>query len=153
MTFPQGRERKEPTALTHPVCLLPESPHQRKPAAAACSGAPASANSSHGRCRTGSRPGASNQPQPCQPPAAQTITPGKHSLPAALRHLDMQMALHSNNRERVFLRSEMSHKPTLHQNETPPEGLEGARGPAQHWRNYHKLPPQPNLNQALLLMP
>lgn len=123
----QGKERAH--SIDSPVRLLPEAPaHQRTPVAAASGGVPPSSESSCGTCRTGSHPGASNQPQPCQPPAAQTITRGKCLLPAAPRHLEMQTALRSDNRERVFLRLEMSRKPTLRQNETPPEGLEGAQG-------------------------
>lgn len=102
-TFPQSRERKEPTALTHPVRLLPEAPaQQREPVAAASGRVPPSTDSSCGTCRTGSHPGASNQPHPCQPPAAQTITRGKRLLPAAPWHLAMQTARHSDNRERIF---------------------------------------------------
>lgn len=89
-----GKERARST--THPLRPLPDAP------ARACSRCQPWSAPQHRTCRTGSQPGASNRPHPCQPPAAQTSTRGKRLSPAAPRHPEMQRALHSDNRGGAF---------------------------------------------------
>jgi len=66
-----------------------------------------------------------NRPHPCQPPPAQTITRGKRLSLLLHSICDVNSPAQPQQRKQ-FLRLEMSHRPTLCQNKTPREGLEGA---------------------------